>query len=116
MWLAAIATGSLLAAGRVPKQRPDWDSLPCANKTWDAWRTTFRAHQLTIERKQCAEGERGDVFGSTAAAITIHGITATTATPGALLTPNTLAYHVASAAAYQPAREFALQALDGHLD
>ena len=33
-WLAAIATGSLLAAGSFPKQRPDWDSLPPANKTW----------------------------------------------------------------------------------
>ena len=27
-WLAAIATGSLLAAGSFPKQRPDWDILP----------------------------------------------------------------------------------------
>ena len=27
-WLAAIATGSLLAVGSFPKQRPDWDSLP----------------------------------------------------------------------------------------
>ena len=33
-WLAAIATGSLLAADSFPKQRPDWDSLPRANKTW----------------------------------------------------------------------------------
>ena len=32
-WLAAIATGSLLAAGSFPKQRPDWDSLLRANKT-----------------------------------------------------------------------------------
>ena len=105
MWLAAIATGSLLAAGRVPKQRPDWDSLPCANKTWDAWRTTFRAHQLTLESKHRATGERGDVFVSAAAAITIHGITTTTATPGALITPNILAHHAASEAAYQPAGE-----------
>ena len=27
-WLAAIATGSLLAVGNFSKQRPDWDSLP----------------------------------------------------------------------------------------
>ena len=32
-WLAAIATGSLLAAGSFPKQSPDWDSLPHANNT-----------------------------------------------------------------------------------
>ena len=32
MWLAAITTGSLLAAGSSPKQCPDWDSLPHANK------------------------------------------------------------------------------------
>ena len=43
-WLAAIATGSLLAAGRFPKLRPDWDSLPRANKTWAAWKMTFRSH------------------------------------------------------------------------
>ena len=116
MWLATIATGSLLAAGSFPKQRPNWVSLTCANKTWEAWSTTFRAHQLMLEREQRATLERGDVFGSAAAAITIRGITTTTATPGALLTPDTLAYHAASAAAYQPAGEFALQALDGHLD
>ena len=75
MWLAAIATGLLLAAGSFLKQLPDWVSLPRANKTWDAWRTTFRSQQLTLERKQCAAGERGDIFGSTAAAITIHGLT-----------------------------------------
>ena len=33
MWLAAITTGLLLAAGSFPKQRLDWDSLPRANKT-----------------------------------------------------------------------------------
>ena len=46
-WLAAIATGSLLAAGSFPKQRPDWDSLPCANNTWAAWKMNFRSHQFT---------------------------------------------------------------------
>ena len=50
-WLAAIATSSLLAAGSFPKQRPNWDSLPRANKTWTAWKTAFRAHQLTLERE-----------------------------------------------------------------
>ena len=116
MWLAAIATGLILAAGGFPKQRPNWDSLHRANKTWDAWRTTFRAHQLTLEREQRATGKRGGVFSSAAADITICGITTTTANLGALLTPDTLAHHAASEAAYQPAREFALQALGGHLD
>ena len=116
MWLAAIATGSLLAAGSFPKQRPDWDSLTHSNNTWDAWKTTFRSHQLTLERKQRAAGERRDVFSSAATAIPIHGITATTANPGALLTPDTLAHHAASADANKPAGEFALQALDGHLN
>ena len=116
IWLVAITTSSLLAAGSFPKQLLNWDRLPRANKTWDAWKTTFRANQLTLEREQRATGERGDDFGSAAAAINIHGITASTATPGALLTPDTLAHHTASAAAYQPAGEFALQALDIHLD
>ena len=55
-WLAAIATGSLLAAGSFPKQRPDWDSLPRVNKAWTAWKTAFRSHQLTLEREQQATG------------------------------------------------------------
>ena len=102
-WLAVIATGSLLAAGSFPKQIPDWYSLPCANKTWTAWKTTFCSHHLTLEREQRATGERGDVFGSASAAISIHSITAATATPGALLTPDSLAFHVASATATTPA-------------
>ena len=61
-------------------------------------------------------GERGDVFGSAAAASNIHGITASTEKPGALITPNTLAHHAASAAAYQPDGEFSLQPINGHLD
>ena len=53
-WIAATATGSLLAMGSFPKQRPDWDSLPRSNKTWVAWKNTFRSHQLTLEREQQA--------------------------------------------------------------
>ena len=37
-WLSAIATGLLLAVGSFPKQCPNWDSLPRANKTWAAWK------------------------------------------------------------------------------
>ena len=62
---------------------------------WDTWKTTFRSHQLTIQREQRMIGERGGVFGSAAAAILIHGITAATETPGALLTPDSLAFHAA---------------------
>ena len=51
-WLAAIATGLLLAVGSFPKHCPDWDSLPRANNTWAAWKTTFRSHQITLEREQ----------------------------------------------------------------
>ena len=80
-WLAAIATGSLLAASSFPKQHPDWDSLPRANKTWMAWKTAFRAHQLTLKCEQRATGERGNVFGSASAATVLHGITDTTARP-----------------------------------
>ena len=59
--------------------------------------------------------ERGGVFGSAAAAITTHGITAATATSGALITPDTLTFHAALATATTPARDFSLQSLDGHL-
>ena len=115
-WLAAIVTSSLLAAGIFPKQRPKWESLPRANKTWAVWKTTFRSHQLTLECEQQATGEQGDIFGSTAAAISIHGITTATATPGALITPNALAFHAASGTSTTHVGDFALQYLDGHLD
>ena len=95
-WLAAIATGSLLAAGSFPKQRPDWDSLPQANKTWTLWKTTFRDYQLTLKREQRATGHRGDVFGSASAATAIHGITHNTARPGFHASHNAHAYHAAS--------------------
>ena len=59
--------------------------------------------RVEYELPRPATGERGGVFGSAAAAITIHGITAATATPGALITPDTLAFHAASATATTPA-------------
>ena len=77
---------------------------------------TFRSHQITLEREQRATGERGDVFIRSAAAISIHGITAATATPGALLTPDLLAFHAVPGTATTPAGDFALQALNNHLD
>ena len=115
-WLAAIATRSLLAAGSFPKQRPDWESLPRANKTWTAWKTAFRAHQLTIEREQRATGERGDVFGSASAATALHGITDATAEPGVHTSPDTLAFHAASGPSSPHTNDLALQALGFHLD
>ena len=114
-WLATISTGSILPAESFPKKRPDWNSLPRANKTWAAWKTTFRSHKLTLERKQRATGKRGGVFGSAAAAVSIHGITAA-ATPGALITPDALAFHAASGTSTTPTGDFALQSIDGHLD
>ena len=94
-WLAAVSTGSLPATGSFPKQHPDWDSLPRASKTWTAWKTAFRAHQLTLEREQRATGDRGDVFGSTSAATALHGITDVTARPGVHTSPEALAFHAA---------------------
>ena len=62
---------------------------------------------------QQATGERGDVFGNAATPISIHGITATTATPGALITPDALAFHAESGTATTPAGYLSL---DVHLD
>ena len=56
-WIVAIATGLLLTVGSLPKQHPDWDSLPRANKMWAAWKTTFCTHQLTLEREQRSIGD-----------------------------------------------------------
>ena len=61
-------------------------------------------------------GAGGGVFISAAVAITIHSITAATETLGALLTPDTLAFHSELATATTPAGDFALQALYGHLN
>ena len=115
-WIAAIATGSFLAAGSFPNQCPDWDSLPLANKTWTAWKTALRAHQLTLKRDQWATGERGNVFGSASAATALHGITNATSQPGVHTSPDALAFHAASGPSSLHASNLALQALDGHLD
>ena len=115
-WLEAIATGSLLAAGSFPKQRPDWDSLPRANKTWTAWKTAFCAHQFTLEHEQQANVEWGDVFGNASAATALHGITNATARPGVHTYPDALAFHAASGPSSLHANDLALQALDSHLD
>ena len=40
-WLVAIASCSLLSADSFPKQRPDWNGLDAASKTWTLWKTTF---------------------------------------------------------------------------
>ena len=81
-----------------------------------AWKTAFRAHQLTLECEQRATGERGNVFGSTSAATALHGITDATVRPGTHTSRNTLAFHAASGPPFSPARILALQALDGHLN
>ena len=114
-WLAAISTGSLLAAGSFPNQRPDWNIPPRANKTCTVWKTAFRAHQLTLEREQRATGERGNVFGSASAATALHGITNATARPGVHTSPDALSFHAASGPSYPHASDLALQALDGHI-
>ena len=71
-WLAAIATGYLLATDSSPKQRPIWDILPRANKTWTAWKTAFCAHQLTLKHEERSTGARGDIFGSASAATALR--------------------------------------------
>ena len=116
MWISVITTGSLLSAGSFPKHFPDWDIIPCINKTWATWKTTFHAYQITLEHEQRATGEQGGVFGSDAATITIHGITTATETPGALITPDMLEFHATLASATTFTGEFSFQALSGHLD
>ena len=106
----------LLSAGSSPKQRPDSDILPRANKTWAAWKTAFHAHQLTLEREQRATGERGNVFGSASAATVLHSITDATARPGTHTSPDALAFYAASGPSSSPASDLALQSLDVHLD
>ena len=115
-WLVSKATGSILAAGSFPKKRPNWYSLPRANKTWTAWKTAFRSHQLMLEREQRATGERGDVFGSASDATALHGITDATARPGVHTSPNALAFHAALGPSSPHASDVALQALEGHLN
>ena len=114
-WLAAIATGSLLAAGIFPKQRPNWDILPRANKTWTARKNAFRAHQLTLEREQRVTGERGDVFDSASAATALHVITDATVRPGVHTSLDALIFH-AALGPLSHANNFEIQVLDGHLD
>ena len=75
---------------------------------WAVWKTTFCSHQLTLEREQRATGERGDVFISATAATAIHGINDATARPGALTSPDALAFHAASGTSSSPTINLAL--------
>ena len=74
-------------------------------------KTTFRAHQLTLESEQQATRERGNIFGSTSAATALHSITDATARPGVHTSPDTLSFHAASGPSSPHASNLVLKGL-----
>ena len=47
--LAAISTSYLLFCGSFSKLRPDWDSKPATEKSWDGWKTWSQNAQKTVK-------------------------------------------------------------------
>ena len=72
--LAAFATHSLLAAKSFPKDRPEWNGKPATEQTWKKWTRYFGPLHFALEWVTKELTVRGGIFGTAAAAITIHGI------------------------------------------
>eukprot|EP00804_Cyclotella_cryptica_P001877 CCRYP_019350-RA/>CCRYP_019350-RA protein AED:0.46 eAED:0.46 QI:0/-1/0/1/-1/1/1/0/173 len=54
--LLAIASTAILASNQFPRPTDDWEAKPCANKTWTAWRTHYRAAHITRKHQLIASG------------------------------------------------------------
>ena len=42
--ILAIPSTNILASDDFPHTTNDWEALPCAHKTWAAWKTHYRAN------------------------------------------------------------------------
>ncbi len=62
--LVMMALAAVLAAMHFPREVDDWEGLPTLNRTWSAWKTSFRSAHL---KRQCQilGRARGAFDGST---------------------------------------------------
>eukprot|EP00804_Cyclotella_cryptica_P010352 CCRYP_012274-RA/>CCRYP_012274-RA protein AED:0.37 eAED:0.37 QI:0/-1/0/1/-1/1/1/0/366 len=54
--LLAIASTAILASNHFPRPTDDWEAKPCANKTWTAWKTHYRAAHIARKHQLLASG------------------------------------------------------------
>lgn len=54
--LLAIASTAVLASQHFPRTTDEWEARPRANKTWAAWKTTYRAAHIARKRQLLASG------------------------------------------------------------
>jgi hypothetical protein len=48
--LVMMALAAVLAAMHFPRKVDDWEGLPTLNRTWSAWKTSFRSGHLKRQR------------------------------------------------------------------
>ena len=74
-----IATAAMLKTGQFPEVVREWEKMPKAQRTWDAWKKTFKkAHSAERLRLQATGGANS--FGSAGKTATANA--ATSAPPG----------------------------------
>jgi hypothetical protein len=65
--LVMMASAAVLAAMHFPCKVDDWEGLPTLNRTWSAWKTSFRSTHLKCQRQIVASGG-GEPLGG------VHGV------------------------------------------
>ncbi len=64
--MQAIANKSLIASGEYPRQVEMWNELDKPDRTWDAWKKTFRKAYLSKGRSDAIKNAEGEPFGGNA--------------------------------------------------
>jgi hypothetical protein len=54
--LVMMASAAVLAAQHFPRKVDDWEGLPAVDRTWRAWKVTFRLAHLKRQRQIQASG------------------------------------------------------------
>eukprot|EP00804_Cyclotella_cryptica_P026105 CCRYP_013958-RA/>CCRYP_013958-RA protein AED:0.44 eAED:0.44 QI:0/-1/0/1/-1/1/1/0/376 len=54
--ILAIASPAVLASNHFPRPTDDWEAKLCANKTWTAWKTHYRAAHIARKHQLLASG------------------------------------------------------------
>ncbi len=65
--LVMMASAAVLAAMHFPHEADDWEGLPTLNRTWSAWKTSFRSAHLKHQRQILVSGGKEPLGG-------VHGV------------------------------------------
>ena len=62
--LVMMASAAVLVTMHFPREVDDWEGLPTLNRTWSAWKTSFRSTHLKRQRQILASGGREPLGGA----------------------------------------------------